>query len=309
MTESRQHSRFLELGALASLQHMRFSTRHRIEGSCSGRHVSRQLGGGGEFAYYREYTPGEDLRRLDWRVMSRTGRAYVKIYHDETNLVCIPAIDISGSMRFGDAGSLPRSAGRDGGSKLEYAQYFVTALSHLIGFGRDQVGLALVADELKLHLPPGSTNEHLTRVHTAIESIEPSGATELGRSLDQLFQRVGRRGVLLLVSDFLAEDLDAVFKRLRLFRHRGWEVVALHLVHPGEERLPEGTAFRFEGLESEGAVHCSPSEIRELYERNFAAHLAQVRQLSLSAGCDYRLASTAVSYLQTLNKFLVDRTG
>ncbi len=309
MIVSRPQSRFLELAALASIQHRRFSTRQRIEGTCSGRHISRQLGGGGEFADYREYTPGEDLRRLDWRVMSRTGRAYVKIHYDETNLVCIPVIDVSGSMRFD--GRLPGGASSTSraGSKLEYAQYFVTALSHVICFGRDQVGLALVADELKSHFPPGSTSDHLVRIHSAIEEIVPTGTTELARSLEQLFQRVGRRGVLLLVSDFLAEDLDAVFNQLRLFRHRGWDVIALHLVHPQEERLPLGTAFRFEDLESDGSVNCSPSEIRELYERNFAAHLGQVRKLSLSAGCDYRLTSTAVPYLQTLNRFLVDRMG
>jgi len=309
MIVSGQHSRFLELRALASIQHMRFSTRNRIEGTRSGRHISRQLGGGGEFADYREYSPGEDLRRLDWRVMSRTGRAYIKVFQDETNLVCMPVIDISGSMQF--AGQTVVNETKEGrsGSKLEYAQFFVTALSHIICFGRDQVGLGLVSDKLTDFFPPASTTDHLTRLHEAIEKIRPSGSTRLADSLEQLFQRVGRRGVLLLVSDFLADDLDAVFSKLRLFRHRGWDVVALHLVHPQEERLPTGTAFRFEGLESEGSVNCSPAEIRDLYETNFAAHLALVRKLGLSAGCDYRLVSTAVPYLHTLNRFLVDRTG
>ncbi len=309
MTESVRTSRFLELRALASIQHMRFSTRHRIEGTRSGRHISRQLGGGGEFADFREYTPGEDLRRLDWRVMSRTGRAYIKVFQDETNLVCMPVIDISGSMQFCGHPDSDGTGKKASGSKLEYAQYFVTALSHIICFGRDQVGLGLVSDKLLEFFPPASTSDHLTRLHDAIERLVPSGSTELAGSLEQLFQRVGRRGVLLLVSDFLADDLEAVFARMRLFRHRGWDVVAFHLVHPQEERLPAGTAFRFEGLESDGAINCSPAEIRELYERNFAAHLALVRKLSLSAGCDYLLVSTAVPYLHTLNRFLVDRTG
>lgn len=308
MTVSRPHSRFLEHRALASIQHMRFSTRNRIEGARSGRHVSRQLGGGGEFADYREYTPGEDLRRLDWRVMSRTGRAYIKVFQDETNLVCMPVIDISGSMKFAGHADRDRSTTTTG-SKLEYAQYFVTALSHIICFGRDQVGLGLVSDQLTDFFPPASTTDHLMRMHESIEGIRPAGTTRLAGSLEQIFQRVGRRGVLLLVSDFLADDLEAVFSVLRLFRHRGWDVVALHLVHPHEERLPTGTAFRFEGLESEGSIDCSPSEIREIYERNFASHLTLVRKLSLSTGCDYRLVSTAVPYLHTLNRFLVDRTG
>ena len=97
------HSRFLDLHALAALAHMRFTTKHRIEGAYTGRHASRQLGGAGEFVDYREYSQGEDLRRLDWKVLARTGKAYVRLFQDETNLLCTLAIDASGSMNFGAA--------------------------------------------------------------------------------------------------------------------------------------------------------------------------------------------------------------
>src|SRR5689334_675195 len=96
-------SEFLDLRALATLEQMRFATRHRIEGSYSGKHRSRQQGGAGEFVDFREYTPGEDLRRLDWKVLARTGRTYLRLYQDETNLLCTLAIDGSGSMRFGES--------------------------------------------------------------------------------------------------------------------------------------------------------------------------------------------------------------
>jgi hypothetical protein len=96
---------------------------------------------------------------------------------------------------------------------------------------------------------------------------------------------------------------------LRLFRHRGWDIVVLHVVHPDEERLPQGVAFRFEGMENEGRVNCSPAEISAAYRERFAAHLAMVRQLTLAGGCDYRRVSTAIPYLQTLGGFLVERAG
>jgi hypothetical protein len=115
--------------------------------------------------------------------------------------------------------------------------------------------------------------------------------------------------VLLVASDFLMEDLDEVFAGLRLFRHRGWDIVVLHLVHPDEERLPQGVAYRFEGMENEGRVNCSPAEISAAYRDRFAAHLAMVRQLALAGGCDYRRVSTAIPYLQTLGGFLVERAG
>jgi len=292
---------FLDLKALATLQHMRFATRHRIEGSYSGRHRSRQQGGAGEFVDFRQYTPGEDLRRLDWKVLARTGRTYLRLYQDETNLLCTLAIDASGSMRFGQSSR--------GGSKLQYAQYLATALSHVIQRGQDQVGVAVLAAELTGFLAPGGSRVHAARVQEIIEQIEPRPTVHMAAALRELFQRTARRGVLLLISDFLMEDLEEVFAAVRLFRHRQSEVILLHLIHPDEERLPEGAAFRFDGLENEGMVDCSPAEIRAAYEQRFAAHLASVRTFALADGCDYRRASTATPYLQTLGQFLVERAG
>jgi uncharacterized protein (DUF58 family) len=289
MTAAAATSRFLELRALASLEHLRFTTGHRIEGVYSGRHRSRQQGGAGEFVDFREYSAGEDLRRLDWKVLARTGRAYIRLHQDETNLVCTLVVDASASMLFGGA-----SRRRTSGSKLEYVQYLTTALTYLIGKQRDQAGLALVADGLVEHVPPGGTPGHVARIHESIEAIDPAPQSDLGRGLRDLFERLRQRGVLMIVSDFLVDDLDDLFAAIRLFRHRQYEVVLLHVVHPEEERLPEGTAFRFEGLEGEGRLDCTPREIRRLYQERFETHAAQVRSLALAEGCDYRRVSTAV---------------
>jgi uncharacterized protein (DUF58 family) len=302
---SRTTSRFLDLRAVASLAHLRFTTHRRIDGTFSGRHRSRQLGGAGDFVDYREYTPGDDLRRLDWKVLARTGRTHLRLYQDETNLVCTVLIDASASMKFSG-----RNQGSPGtGSKLEYSQYLSTALTHLICHGQDQAGLAIAADSLRNFVAPGSTPGHLTSLHQVIEKISTWPATNLGHSIRQLFERLSRRGVLIIMSDFLCEDLEDTFAAIRLFRSRHWEVVTLHLVHPQEERLPVGTAYRFHGLENEGSVNCSPSEIREAYERRFESHCTMVRAMALATGCDYRRISTATPYLQTLTGFLVERGG
>ena len=293
-------SRFLDLGTLSTLSRLRFSTRHRIEGSYSGRHQSRQQGGAGEFVDYRQYTGGEDLRRFDWKVLGRTGKSFVRIYQDETNLLCTLALDVSGSMAF---------SGTSSRSKLEYTQYLATAMSYLIVHGQDQVGLAVLDEGLRTHLPPGGTLTYLARLHDEIENLRTRSSTTMAAGLRTLFEQSKRRGVLLLMSDFLMEDLSEVFATIKLFRHRSWEVAVLHLVHPEEETLPEGTAFRFEGMEREGRIDCSPAEVRTDYRRRFAQHLATVRQFALAGGCDYRLVSTAVPYLHTLSGFLVDRTS
>ena len=260
-------SRFLDLRALAALEHMRFSTRRRIEGSYSGFHKSRQQGGAGEFVDFL-------------------------------------AIDVSGSMRFG---------GRDGrsgeGSKLEYVQYLATALAYVISRGQDQVGLAVLDERLREVFPPGATTPHLSRMLEAIESLVTRSTQRMAAGLRELFECSRRRGVLLVMSDFLMDDLEDVFATLRLFRQSGWGVVALHLVHPGEERLPDGLAYRFEGMEDDGWIWCSPAEIRATYQERFQSHLAMVRQLTLAGGCDYRRVSTATGYLHTLGGFLVERAG
>jgi uncharacterized protein (DUF58 family) len=283
---------------------MQFVTRQSIEGSYSGRHRSRRHGGAGEFADYREYTEGEDLRRLDWKVLARTGRAYTRLYHDETNLRAVLVLDASASMRFG--GRTPRDTA---GSKLEYAQYLATAFSHVITRRQDQVGLAVLTDRIETRLAPGATQQHVAVVQSEIERAQPRPVTQLNGSLRKLFEQAGRRGVLIMLSDFLFDDLEAAFADLRLFRHRNWEVILLHLVHPDEERLPEGVGFRFVGLEDEGSLDASPGDLKAEYERRFGNHLEMVRSLAVGAGCDYRRVSTAVPYLQTLRGFLTERAG
>jgi uncharacterized protein (DUF58 family) len=295
-----RRSRFLDLRALSALAHMRFVTRKQIEGSYTGRHRSKQQGGSTEFVDYREYSPGEDLRRLDWKVLGRTERQVIRLYQDETNLVCTLAVDASESMSFGK---------HNGSSKLEYAQFLATGMSHVIGRQQDQVGLAVLAGGLRDVLAPGGTPGHMLRVQASLENLKTEPSTDLAGSLRDLFARLPRRGVLVLLSDFLVDDLDKTFASVRLFRHRRWEVIVLHLVHPDEERLPEGLAYRFEGMENEGNVACSPNEVREAYQQKFEHHCAAVRGLSLAAGCDYRRISTAVPYTQTLGGFLVERSG
>jgi uncharacterized protein (DUF58 family) len=292
-------SRFLDLRGLAALEHMRFTTRQRNEGQFGGRHRSRRQGGAGEFVDFREYSGGEDLRRLDWKVFARTGKAFVRLHQDETNLRVLLAVDASGSMSYGTRG----------GSKLEYAQYLTTALSQVISRSQDQVGIAVLGENVREYLAPGSTPTHVTRVQELIERIEPARSTRMADALRDVFTLSSRRGVLLAISDYLMDDLEEVAAAWRLFRHRNWDVVVLHVVHPEEERLPPGTALRFLDMEGDERIDCSPSELSAAYQQRFDAHLAAVRQLALACSCDYRLLSTAIPYLQTLQSFLVERAG
>ena len=156
---------------------------------------------------------------------------------------------------------------------------------------------------------PGGTATHVAGVQQHIAQIKMEATTTMASSVQELFERSSRRGVLVVFSDFLADDLEDVFSALRLFRQRQWEVLTLHIVHPDEERLPEGAAYRFEGLENDGSLSCSPAEIRAAYQERFEAHAASVRTFALAAGCDYRRLSTGIDYQQALCGFLVERSG
>ena len=283
---------------------MRFTTRRRIEGTYSGRHVARRQGGAGQYIDSREYAAGDDLRRLDWPAMGRTGRAYIRLYQDETNLSCVLMVDSSGSMHFGARNKFEQS-----GSKIEWVKYFTTALSHLIVLGHDQVGLSIANSEKLEFVTPSGSPRQLRILHDRIAAAKAFGQTDLTQSLDDSFIRMRRRGVMMLISDFLVDPLDEVLSGLRRFRGRGWETIAVHVVHPDEERLPKGVAFRFAGMEGEGNVDCRPAEIRKIYESRFVDHCARVRDGLLGAGCDYRRFSTGESYLQAVRAFLIPRRG
>lgn len=333
-------SRFFEPSRLAGLEKMRFTTARRVEGAYSGRHVARSLGGAGEFVDYREYSPGDDLRRLDWKAMGRTGRSYLKLYQDETDLQCSLLLDCSGSMLQGGRGaakSLSKTASTatvrsgsaaeeppvvlrgfprldratiDGsGSKLEWCQYFSTALAHLIVLGRDAVGLGVAREGLVEYFPPRASFQQRGVIHSAIAEAQPVGETRLADSLDGLMIQSRRRGVLLILSDFLVDDTESVIASLRKFRAAGWEIIAIHVTHPHEERLPDGHAFRFADMESTAQVNCQLAEVRRAYERRFAEHLQHTRAALVGCGCQYQLVSVSTDYVEVLRSFMVLRSS
>lgn len=304
MADVTLQSKYLQLGLLSQIAHMRFGTKEIVEGTFSGRHRSRHKGGSSEFLEHRQYCPGDDVRRLDWKVLGRTGRSYVRVYEDETNLVATLVLDVSRSMVFG-----ARPGSDLTGSKLDYGLYLTAALASIITGEQDRFGLALASAQLDRFLPPRAGRRQLEMVLSAMEDVATVPDTALAVPLRALFARLKRRGVLVIVSDFLDEDLEGLFSAIKLFRHRHFGVLLLHLVHPDEEHLPTGPAYRFEGLEGEGYRICSPGEIANLYERRFRRFLVGLRALAAASGCGYYMFSTAVPYIQNLKALLVERHG
>lgn len=295
-------SRFLEVDALSRLGNLRLSFRRVVEGPYAGRHESVERGGAVEFVDFRPYTPGEDLRRLDWKVLARMRKPYVRVFADESNLVCTLVLDASSSMLF-------EGHTRRGLSKLDYARYLSGAISFLVSRERDQVGLAVCADGLKEYRPPGSTATHISRICQTLESVKAIPATRLSVALRDLFPMVRRRSLVIVMSDFLVENLEEMFTTLGLYRQTHCEVVLMHIVHPEEETLPKGPAYRFDDLEEALEVSCSPVEVVRAYEDAFRGHVRKVSSLATAGGFEYRFVSTAVPYVLALKDMLVERRG
>ena len=293
---------FLDPAALQELKNLRFAARRIVEGTTAGRHRSNVRGSSPEFADYRAYTPGDDLRRLDWKVYLRIGRPFVRTYDEETNMNVSLALDVSASMNYGGSDSSSARGARL--TKLDYSRFLAAALAYLVVDSRDRAALALVGDGLQGWSQPGSTRTHLDKLLANIEQARTATKTNLAAALQTLFTLTRRRGVLVLISDFLGQNLDELFQAVRLFRHRRFEVVLFHIIHPEELSLPDGRAFRFFDPEGEGQLEVNPQEMIEHYQKEFELYRQRLRNLAVGCGCEYELLNTTTPYPEAIRSYL-----
>jgi uncharacterized protein (DUF58 family) len=280
---SPQH-RFLDLAAMEALRHVRLSPRGAAEGTFAGPHKSHYRGTAVEFADYREYSPGDDIRLVDWKVFARTDRHYVRLYDAERNLLTYLVVDKSASMDF--AGAVEKTP-----SKLEYAARLAAALGYLVIREGDEIGLSLADVGLHQHVPPGASFTHLNRVLDSLGGARAEGRTDLGACLEQVHRRTKRRGVLAVLSDFL-DTGEGFWKSIDLFRRSRFDVMLFHIAHPEEIDLPAVAAARFVETEGEGVFNAEPDAIRALYRERFDAHLREIQGHCQARGCDWYLART-----------------
>jgi uncharacterized protein (DUF58 family) len=277
---------YLDLAGMEALRHVRLRPRGAAEGTFAGPHKSPYRGTAVEFADYREYSPGDDIRLVDWKVFARTDRHYVRLYDAERNLLTYLVVDKSGSMDFaGAVQTTPR--------KLEYASRLAAALGYLVVREGDEVGLSLADAGLHNHLPPSASWAQLDRILDSLGRAQADGQTDLGACLEQVFTRIRRRGVLVVFSDFL-DATPRFWKSIDLFRRSRFDVILFHIAHPEEVELPALAAARF--LETEGGrgyFNAEPDTVRALYRRRFDAFLSEIKAGCQARGCDWYLAKTS----------------
>jgi len=297
MFPDRQSRRFLDSQALSRLGGLPLFARRPMLGSVSGRHASPHRGASVEFAEYRKYVPGDDLRRLDWRAFGRSDRYYVKEFEADTNLRCCIVLDTSGSMSFGTTGT----------TKIEYARKIAGTLSYLAVQQGDAIGLSCVAKEVVNSIPPRRNPAHLTHVLDAIEQAQPQGETQLVSVLHELAETIRQRALFVILSDLFVEpeDLRSCFEHLRFRKH---DVTAFHLLDPQEVGFDFLRPMRFLDMEGGPAVFAEPNEIADRYHKALQGYLEDLRHVVLQTAIDYHRVSIDEDYEQVLMQFLVGRS-
>jgi len=303
MFPDRRSRSFLDPRAIARLAAVPLCARWPMLGSVSGRHPSPHRGSSVEFAEYRKYVPGDDLRRLDWRAYGRSDRFYLKEFEADTNLRCCIVLDTSGSMDF--AGSSVK--GGDGTTKIQYARKLAGALSYLAAQQGDAVGLYCVAGGLIKNIPPRRNPAHLMHVFDVLEQARPAGQTQLVPVLHELAETVDERAMIVIISDLFVEPslLRRCFEHLRFRKH---DVTAFHLLDRRELRFDFHRPMRFLDMEGGPSIFAEPNDIADRYHKAIGAYLNDLRALTLELAIDYHRVSLDEDYEKALMRFLVGRT-
>ncbi|MBL8892813.1 MAG: DUF58 domain-containing protein [Planctomycetaceae bacterium] len=280
----------------------RFPVRRSMNGTRQGNHRSPFTGASAEFAQHREYCPGDEPRRIDWRVLARTDRFVVKQYDQETNLRATILLDASASM--GYAGTRSKQ-----GSKLQHASRIAAALAWVLIQQGDAVGLIAFDQQVNLRLPIASTTGHLHRLLRAIDSLQPNKPSATSQVIHQLAETLPSRGLVILCSDLL-DDPATLQHALFHLRHRHHEIVVMHVLADEEVNFPFSDTMRFRDLEGvESWLDVDPQAIRRDYLRQLQDHLLAVKQACHQVAADYLLTTTDQNVADVLIDYLATRCG
>ena len=260
-------SELLVADLLSRLSQFGVRTRGAVDGTLTGLHRSPQHGSSVEFAEHKEYSPGDEIKHIDWKVYGRTDKHYVKRFEDETNLRAYFVVDASGSMAYG----------RGEENKLRYAQRLVANLGYLLFLQQDAAGLVAVGEDVQAYLPPRARSAHLREMCVALAELEAQGTTGLAAGLDQVTEVAGKRALVYLVSDLFLEE-DVVFRRLRQLRSQNHHVVVFHVLHHDELVFPFRRLTTFEALEGPQRMVVEARAVRAVYRSAMRAFLGRLER-------------------------------
>jgi uncharacterized protein (DUF58 family) len=291
-----RREREIDRHAVSQVGRLMLRARQAVEGYYSGIHKSPYHGFNVEFDQYREYAPGDDLRFLDWRVLARSDRVFIKQFEAETNLSCYLLVDISKSMDFTTAKQ----------SRLDYATCLAASLALLLLRQGDQVGLVTFDTAVRHFIPPRGNARHFGALVDSLESIKTGADTDISAVLHEIAERIRRRSLVIVISDFL-DDVDRALRGLQHFRHRRHEVIVLHLLDDAELEFPFDRVTLFEGMERGEQVVLDPKIVAESYRLRFKNYLDALKTGCTEKAIDYQRMMLSEPFNAALTTYLARR--
>jgi uncharacterized protein (DUF58 family) len=290
--------RFLHPEAIKRISRLDLRARHIVEGFLSGMHRSPYFGQSVEFLQHREYVTGDDLRHVDWKVWARQDRLYIKQFEEDTNMRVVLLVDVSNSMRYGNAAL----------NKYEYACTIATSLAYLALKQQDAVGCVAFDEQVRGSVPIRSKRNHLQSVVHCLDVNAPAQKTELTQVLEYIAETYPRRGMVVIASDFFTPT-ESTLRGLRMLRQRGHDVLVFHILDDDEIDFPFAGPTRFEGLEDDRFLNCNPRALRDIYLQAMQDFLEEMRHGCARNAVDYALVRTSDAMDVVLTSYLNNRFG
>jgi len=291
---SSEGARFLDPVVLSRIDNLQLLARIVVDGFLQGLHRSPHLGLSLDFAEHRAYMPGDDIRRIDWRLYARTDRFYVKQYEAETSANMTVLVDISKSMRFGSHEV----------TKLDFARYLAACLTFFSSKQKDRVGVITFDNAIVDYIPPSS--RHMENILHVLDRAEPEGPGGLATPMLRAGELLVKKGIAVVVSDFY-ENVDEVIDAVKPLRYRGHDVLVFHIMDPAEIDFPYDAPASFRDLETGSMIPLVPEELAEEYRERVQAHTSELERRFTSYGIDYTLLNTAHPLDHALFRFLTLR--
>jgi uncharacterized protein (DUF58 family) len=289
-------SQLLDPVAISQAESLGLAARFVVEGYMAGEHKSPYRGFASEFAQHREYTPGDDTRHLDWKVLGRTDRYYIKQYEQETNFVAHLLLDGSESMKYG-SGKL---------SKFHYGKLMTACLAYLIFTQRDAAALGIFDTQMRTYVPRSDNRATLLAMLKHLAAYQPTGETNLAGVLHDLAVQIRRKGLVIIVSDFFGDE-QQMLEGIQHLRFGGNEVIVFHTLDPHELEFPFRGLVEFNGLENIPRILTRPNEIRDSYLAELRAFCQRIREGCEKNHCHYALVNTGNPLHEVLSGYLAFR--
>jgi uncharacterized protein (DUF58 family) len=287
-------AQFLDPAVLARIGNLELLARTVVDGFLTGLHRSPYLGFSTDFAEHRPYMPGDDIRRIDWKLFARSDRHYIKLFEAETNANFAVLLDVSKSMSYGSHEV----------TKLDYARYLSACLSFFSNRQRDRTGLVTFDHEIVEYVPPSM--KHIDTILHVLDRVDAGRQGRLAEPLLQITELLGRKGILVLISDFY-EDPEEVIAAIAPLRGRGHDIIVFQVLDPAELEFPFEEASGFEDLETGEQIPVVPDRLRDDYKRLVSEHLATLKKRFTDNRIDYVLLDTSKPLDLALFQYLLAR--